>query len=359
MNRFKGFEYPKENWSKYPHELINHYPELAEKPSSLFVLNYILRHTWGYQEFEKLRRISIDEFEHGRKGKDGSRLDRGVGFSAPTIISTLKWLEERGFILVEIDRHDAARIKKYYRLRMASNNERGLNDLTPRGKETLTKSKKTLPRSKKETSCKIKKKGAAPLKSRTENDSDDFDETFGPPHELDRSIGFQGEGLECLAEIGSARDISRPLQAGGDDEQASDAARFFAERHGDVPPKGKRLRRWMQALDECRRAKGASWEVAMQALFALANPGNERHWHFKQAASPMSRDFQEQFELAMGQVMVGESTPSPDDALRAWAQGIVGIVPTKDEMVLLRDESSQLEGLRRMRERSARCRNMA
>jgi len=219
-----------------------------------------------------------------------------------------------------------------------------------------------LPRSKKETNRKKREKKEISFSKKTskiEPKSDDFDATFGPPRELDRPVGFQRKGLDCLSEVGSVRNISQPLHAGGDDEQASDAARFFAERHGDVPPRGKRLRRWMQALDECRRAKEASWEVAMQALFALANPGNERHWHFKQAASPMSRDFQEQFELAMGQVMVGESTPSPDDALRAWAQGIVGVVPTKDEMVLLRDENSQFEGLRRMRERSARCRNTA
>src|ERR1051326_4825903 len=40
---------------------------------------YVLRHTIGYQQEYAPKRITLDEFEHGRKRRDGSRIDHGTG----------------------------------------------------------------------------------------------------------------------------------------------------------------------------------------------------------------------------------------------------------------------------------------
>ena len=74
MTTFQGFEEPRENWSKLPHDFINVLP-LIETIGEMKVILYILRHTWGFHDEDK--KITIDEFEHGRKRKDQTRLVAG------------------------------------------------------------------------------------------------------------------------------------------------------------------------------------------------------------------------------------------------------------------------------------------
>ena len=113
-NTFAGFEEPKENWSKLPHALIGALPQVSTI-SELKVILYILRHTWGYHESE--RRISLDEFRHGRKRRDGTRIDDGTGLSTNSIKDGIKRAVAGGFIIVDRDERDGARIKQYYRLK--------------------------------------------------------------------------------------------------------------------------------------------------------------------------------------------------------------------------------------------------
>ena len=40
--------------------------------AELKVVQYVLRHTWGYQEYGIKKRITIDEFISGRRRRDGS-----------------------------------------------------------------------------------------------------------------------------------------------------------------------------------------------------------------------------------------------------------------------------------------------
>ena len=111
---FKGFSPPRENWSKLPHEFIDAMP-LVETGGEMKVILYILRHTWGYQNDE--RKITLDEFEHGRKRRDGTRIDRGTGLTRTTIVNGIRRAVKHGFIVVEVDTRDKARTKKYYALR--------------------------------------------------------------------------------------------------------------------------------------------------------------------------------------------------------------------------------------------------
>jgi DNA-binding PadR family transcriptional regulator len=152
METFSGFKRPTQNWSKLPHDFINQLPEITSV-GELKVILYVLRHTWGFQEFDIAKKITVDEFENGRKLKDGSRIDRGTGLSKPTIIRGLRAAEEHGFITVVVDDQDAARVKKFYTIRMKApeQEQEGSNSLTPGVKELYTNRKETLPRSEKET----------------------------------------------------------------------------------------------------------------------------------------------------------------------------------------------------------------
>lgn len=130
---FNGFVEPKENWSKLPHQLIEAFPIIETLGEALVVL-YVLRHTWGFHDDEK--KITTDEFERGRKYKDGTRIDNGIGLKPPTIRDGIKRAIKHGFITVEIDARDRARIKKFYHLRMV------VKDL-PSGRKNLSHDSKT------------------------------------------------------------------------------------------------------------------------------------------------------------------------------------------------------------------------
>jgi DNA-binding PadR family transcriptional regulator len=142
------FERPRENWSKLPNQFVDEIMPEISTLSELKVILYILRHTWGFQDDDK--RITLDEFENGRKRKDGTRIDKGCGLSHPSIVSGLKKAEKHGYIHVETDDSDKARIRKTYSIEYKSPDQ-GLKDLTPDVKEFNSSSKESLPRSEKET----------------------------------------------------------------------------------------------------------------------------------------------------------------------------------------------------------------
>lgn len=114
---FHGFDIPRQNWFKMP----NNWTDITAEISSiaeLKVVEYVLKHTWGYQEYGLRKRITNDEFMHGRKRKDGTRIDKGTGLTKPSVIAGLKAAIERGLLIEEIDDSDLGRVKKYYSLRM-------------------------------------------------------------------------------------------------------------------------------------------------------------------------------------------------------------------------------------------------
>src|SRR5579859_3639283 len=97
---FGGFHSAKQNWSPLPHELIGALPTI-KRLAVLKIVLYVLRHTWGYQEYDEGKRISLDEFMHGRKRRDGSRIDGGVGMDKEVIMDGIDKAVEQGFLLVE------------------------------------------------------------------------------------------------------------------------------------------------------------------------------------------------------------------------------------------------------------------
>src|SRR5436309_12561990 len=114
---FQGFCKPEANFLRLPNE----WTDITAKLTSLAemkLVEYVLKHTWGYSEFDMVKKITTDEFMYGRKKKDGTRIDSGTGLSKPSVIEGLNNAVKHGLLEVEIDDSDKARIKKFYKLKM-------------------------------------------------------------------------------------------------------------------------------------------------------------------------------------------------------------------------------------------------
>lgn len=144
MKTFSGFSIPKQNYSKLPHALIDHLPDF-ETVGELKVVLYVLRHTWGYSEYGIAKRITTDEFMHGRKRNNGriddsvnDRIDGGCGLSKDSVIDGLRRAVEHGFLIVEEDASDAARIKKSYALNILAEDQNQVSTFSTSGQEVTT-----------------------------------------------------------------------------------------------------------------------------------------------------------------------------------------------------------------------------
>ena len=114
---FSGFDRPESNYFRMPNTWTDITAEI-DNIAELKVVEYILRHTWGYQEYGLKKHITIDEFVNGRRLKDGSRMDKGTGLSERAVYDGLRKAVENSLIEEEIDDSDRGRIKKSYSLRM-------------------------------------------------------------------------------------------------------------------------------------------------------------------------------------------------------------------------------------------------
>lgn len=134
--KFHGFEAPKQNYSKLPHDFVNCLP-MIDSLAELKVVLYVLRHTWGFSEYGKPKRITIDEFMDGRKRRNGSRMDQGTGLAKASVWDGLKRAVEHGFLLVEEDNTDLARQERYYCLNMSDVQDLniGVQDLNIQGQD--------------------------------------------------------------------------------------------------------------------------------------------------------------------------------------------------------------------------------
>ena len=120
--RFGGFTVPEQNWFKMPNEWTDITADI-DSLAELKVVEYVLKHTWGFHEYGLPKKITIDEFMHGRKRSTGERLDRGTGLSKQSVITGLKKAVQRSLLVENIDASDRARVKKSYMLHMKAKNQ--------------------------------------------------------------------------------------------------------------------------------------------------------------------------------------------------------------------------------------------
>ncbi|HVA89027.1 MAG TPA: hypothetical protein VNL71_04220 [Chloroflexota bacterium] len=114
---FEGFDPPESNFWRLPNnwfDLVAGFTSWAEHK----VVEYVLRHTWGYHEYGVSKLITMDEFMHGRKRRDGSRMDAGCGMAENSIKKGIADAVAHGFLTVEVDDRDRGRIRKFYAPRM-------------------------------------------------------------------------------------------------------------------------------------------------------------------------------------------------------------------------------------------------
>src|SRR5256885_1445448 len=155
---YAGFSKPEANFFRLPNEwtdITARITSLAE----LKLVEYVLKHTWGYSEFDMVKKITTDEFMYGRRKKNGERIDQGTGLSKPSVIEGLNSAVKHGLLEVEIDDSDRARIKKYYKLKMRTpieepepeeqavhadvkNVNSGVKNVNSSGKQSLQRSEK-------------------------------------------------------------------------------------------------------------------------------------------------------------------------------------------------------------------------
>lgn len=90
LDKFPGFPpEPTTNYWPYPRALNGWWYSLSGSEQK--VLDYILRHTWGFKKTAD--KISLTQFETGVRN-----LDKGVGLSRPAIVKAIKGLVRKGFI---------------------------------------------------------------------------------------------------------------------------------------------------------------------------------------------------------------------------------------------------------------------
>ncbi len=88
--KFPGFpSKPIMDFWCYPKVLDNYWHFLSGSEQK--VLDYILRHTWGFNKEADC--ISLSQLESGTKN-----LDKGTGLTKPTIIKSIRGLIYKGFI---------------------------------------------------------------------------------------------------------------------------------------------------------------------------------------------------------------------------------------------------------------------
>ncbi len=152
--KYAGFARPESNFFKMPNDWTNITAKITSL-AELKVIEYVLRHTWGFQEYGIAKKITTDEFMKGRKGKDGVRFDEGTGLSNRSIIDGLRRAVSHGFLIEKVDDRDRARVKKYYMLNMQpSNNDEnnpGVKNLHTDVKKVHSYSEETSQRTEKET----------------------------------------------------------------------------------------------------------------------------------------------------------------------------------------------------------------
>lgn len=88
--KFPGFPpEPITNFWSYPKDLNGYWYQLSGSEQK--VLDYILRHTWGFDKTSD--EISLSQLEKGIRG-----FDKGTGLSRPSIVRSIRGLIQKGFI---------------------------------------------------------------------------------------------------------------------------------------------------------------------------------------------------------------------------------------------------------------------
>ena len=118
---FTGFAYPEANWYRLPNDWFDIWADLRQQTGRarikgpLLVTQYVIKHTWGWQNFATPVRLSWHDFQYGRRS--GTRnLDHGTGLARRALRHALADVQAWG--LLEHPRDDDGQPTYTYRPRM-------------------------------------------------------------------------------------------------------------------------------------------------------------------------------------------------------------------------------------------------
>lgn len=112
---FEGFPGVEDGYTQFANawfDILSRINNLAEYK----IVMYVIRHTRGYGD--ECKRIRREEFAHGRKRRDGSRIDSGTGLGMTAVKDGVRKAKEHGYILCDVDDSNPWRKKYYYYLNM-------------------------------------------------------------------------------------------------------------------------------------------------------------------------------------------------------------------------------------------------
>jgi hypothetical protein len=168
---FPGFNTSFKGFSQMPNEWLDEIISQIDNIAELKVVLYIYRHTWGFQEkkinpddpakHDEIKHITTDEFMHGRKKADGSRMDRGTGLSNRSVIDGLRNAAKHGYISEEINDTDKGRVAKSYALNLLKSTENSCEESSQGDVKNLHRGMKTTHSNCEETSHRSEKRTRA------------------------------------------------------------------------------------------------------------------------------------------------------------------------------------------------------
>ncbi|MDP9349923.1 MAG: replication protein [Chloroflexota bacterium] len=92
---FQGFDTP--NFTPVPDEFLDEILPAMKSEAELKIILYAMRRTYGFKRDSD--NISISQFLHGIKTRDGAQLDRGTGLSKRHLLKALDSLEKQGMLV--------------------------------------------------------------------------------------------------------------------------------------------------------------------------------------------------------------------------------------------------------------------
>ncbi len=122
---FSGFAQPRDNYYRLPNAWFDIWAWVRDRLNTSRLdgpikwLEFLIKHSWGYLNFNTPVKLTTDEFADGRRratrdGSRGSRMDRGTGLSSRTLVSVPRRLLDLGIIERYVDDADSARVRLWY-----------------------------------------------------------------------------------------------------------------------------------------------------------------------------------------------------------------------------------------------------
>ena len=321
---FAGFDRPESNWFRMP----NSWTDITAAISSiaeLKVTEYILRHTWGYQEYGIKKHITIDEFVNGRRRQDGTRMDRGTGLSERAVYDGLRKAVERGLIEEETDASDRGRVKKYYSLKMRKDGTDGpeaepLHDLQS-GVQSLqggvqtsqARGAKSIDRTEKDTQ---ERHSSSTSLSNTRKKSPDVDNSAsGSPADEHPSRPRHQGGVEDLGTVLERR-RGRPRQVPQQDEDYQTIQAYIEDFRRELNDQAPLKSSTMRAYNLYQRSE-LPLETFISQLFASRSIVKERTGNIRSQAGtdaygvPLKNKAAYYFEVLQDLLGFRDDTPDP------------------------------------------------